>query len=252
MKKKIRQFIRQLGFDIVKYYPSAFDRAKAIDTQRKGSRFLKLLTLYEVDLVLDVGANIGQYAQGLIEIGYQGKIVSFEPLSSAYEKLVIASKNYPNWEVAERCAVGNTTGEATINISGNSQSSSILGILPAHVDAAGRSAYIDSEVVKVRRLDELVSHCFSNFQAPFLKIDTQGYEDRVLQGASGILPSIRGMFLEMSLVPLYEDQVLFEEMLSNINEMGFSLYNLTPGFYDYRTGRLLQVMGTFFRDKEQF
>ena len=58
MKKKIRQFIRQLGFDIVKYYPSALDRAKAIDTQRKGSRFLKLLTLYEVDLVLDVGANI--------------------------------------------------------------------------------------------------------------------------------------------------------------------------------------------------
>jgi len=77
MKKKIRQFIRQLGFDIVKYYPSAFDRAKAIDTQRKGSRFLKLLTLYEIDLVLDVGANIGQYAQGLLEIGYQGKIGFF-------------------------------------------------------------------------------------------------------------------------------------------------------------------------------
>ncbi len=54
----------------------------------------------------------------------------------------------------------------------------------------------------------------------------------------------------MSLVPLYEGQKLFEEMLRTVKEMGFFLYNLTPGFYDYRTGRRLQVMGTFFREKE--
>ncbi|OLP17113.1 hypothetical protein BST81_17305 [Leptolyngbya sp. 'hensonii'] len=250
MKSLIRQLIRRLGFDIVRYYPSAFERAQAIDNRREGSKILKLLTLHEIDLVLDVGANIGQYAKGLFQIGYQGKIISFEPLSSAHAQLFLSSRNYPNWEVAERGAIGHANGEVEIHISGNSESSSLLNILPAHVNAARKSAYVDSEVVRIFRLDELIGHRLADFRAPFLKIDTQGYEDRVLQGASGILPQIKGLYLEMSLMPLYEDQILFEEMLRTVNQMGFSLYDLVPGFFDYRTGRLLQVMGTFFRHRE--
>ncbi|MBE9124877.1 MULTISPECIES: FkbM family methyltransferase [unclassified Coleofasciculus] len=248
MKENIRQIFRRLGFDIVKYYPSAFERAKAIDGQRKGAKILKMLTLHEIDLVLDVGANSGQYARSLLDIGYQGKIISFEPTSSAYEQLVLSSQNNPNWEVAEQCAVGNINGEIEIHISANSESSSVLNILPTHVDAAKKSAYVGSEVVKIYRLDDLVSHRLSYFRSPFLKIDTQGYEDRVLQGSAKIIAQIQGLYLEMSLVPLYEDQVLFEDMLITIKNLGFSLYNLTPGFSDYRTGRLLQVMGTFFRN----
>lgn len=250
MKENIKNFLRRFGFDIIRYYPSSFERAKVIDNRRRGARLLKMLTLHEIDLVLDVGANIGQYAEGLFEIGYQGKVISFEPLLDAYTKLTLVSKNNPNWEVAERCAVGNIHGEIKINISGNSQSSSVLNILPAHVEAAQKSAYVGSEVVKIYQLDKLVGERVSQFRSPFLKIDTQGYEEQVLQGASEMLPKIQGLYLEMSLIPLYEDQILFEEMLTKLTTMGFSLYNLSPGFWDYRTGRLLQVNGTFFRDKK--
>jgi FkbM family methyltransferase len=248
MKQNIHKLFRRFGFDIIRYYPSALDRAKVIDNKNRGAAFLKMLTVNEIDLVLDVGANVGQYTTQLFEIGYQGKVISFEPLSSAYEQLLISSQNNSNWEVAERCAIGNFDGEIEINISGNSESSSVLNILPAHIDAAKKSAYVGSELVKIYRLDGLIQSRLTEFQAPFLKIDTQGYEDRVLQGASAILPQIKGLYLEMSLVPLYEDQLLFEDMLDKIKNMGFSLYGLIPGFFDYRTGRLLQVMGTFFRD----
>ena len=249
MKQGIRKLLRQSGFDIVRYYPSAWERAKAVDTQRKGAKFLKMLTLHEIDLVLDVGANVGQYAQGLLEIGYQGKIISFEPLSSAYEQLLSTCQHHSNWEVAPQCAVGDVNGEVEINIAGNSESSSVLDILPAHVEAAKKSAYVGSEKVKIYQLDKLVSPRLNEFQAPFLKIDTQGYEDKVLQGAAKILPQVQGLYLEMSLVPLYQGQILFEQMLAMVTEMGFSLYNLNPGFFDYRTGRLLQVNGTFFREQ---
>ncbi len=81
-----------------------------------------------------------------------------------------------------------------------------------------------------------------------LKIDTQGYEEQVLKGADEIISKIKGIHLELSIVPLYEGQILFEEMLNQLKEMGFALYHLSPGFKDYRTGRLLQFDGTFFRE----
>ena len=247
MKKLIKQVSRKFGFDIIKYYPTPLEQAKAIKLKTKGADMLKLLTFHEIDLVLDVGANAGQFANHLFEIGYQGQIVCFEPLSSAYNKLLEASKNNSNWHVAERCAIGNNNGEIEINISENSESSSILSILPNHTDAAPRSIYIGSERAKIRKLSEIAYNYVDKSQATLLKIDTQGYENEVLEGAKEILPKIKGIHIELSLVSLYEGQMLFDEMLNKLKDMGFSIYNLYPGFRDYRTGRLLQIMGTFFR-----
>lgn len=251
MKSLIRKVSRAFGIDIVKYYPTPIERARAIPSNQKGAGFIKMLTFHEIDLVLDVGANVGQFAGELFEKGYQGKVVSFEPLSSAYNQLVEKSKSKSNWVVAERCAIGEEQGEIEINISNNSESSSILPILKTHVDAASNSVYVDSEKVKIFKLSDLAAHYVEQSQSTLLKIDTQGYEDNVLKGAKEIIPKIKGIHLELSLVPLYEGQVLFEDMLREIKSMGFSLYNLYPGFWDYRTGRLLQVMGTFFREEQQ-
>jgi len=248
MYRGLRQIIRSFGIDVVRYLPTSTQRARAISSQRKESNFLKLLTLYEIDLVLDVGANVGQYAKNLFEIGYEGKVLSFEPLSSAYEQLLEASKSNYNWEIAERCAISDENGEIEINISKNSQSSSALPMLQSHIDAAPNSIYIGSEIVKKYKLSQVAFNHIKRSQSPFLKIDVQGFEDKVLNGASEILPKIRGVQLELSVVPLYEGQLLFEDMLANLKAMGFSLYGLTPGFADYRTGRLLQFIGTFFRD----
>ncbi|NES25389.1 MAG: FkbM family methyltransferase [Symploca sp. SIO3E6] len=248
MKNLIKKLTRSFGIDIVKYYPTPIERARAINSKQKGASFLKMLTFHEIDLVLDVGANIGQFAENLLAMGYQGQVVSFEPLSDAYQQLQEASKSNPNWQVAERCAIGERNGETEINISQNSQSSSILPILQTHIDAASKSVYVDSEKVKISTLSDMAVNYVKQSQATLLKIDTQGYEDQVLQGAQEIIPQIKGIYLELSLVPLYEGQLLFEEMLTKIKGMGFSLYHLSPGFGDYQTGRLLQVNGVFFRE----
>lgn len=78
-------------------------------------------------------------------------------------------------------------------------------------------------------------------------MDTQGYEDRVLNGPEGILDRIVGIQLELSLIPLYEEQCLYDEMIVRLQNKGFDLWSIIPVFINPKSGRLFQVDATFFR-----
>jgi FkbM family methyltransferase len=210
-------------------------------------RLARMLAAKDIDLVLDVGANDGGYATTIREAGYHGKILSFEPLGDAYASLVKATAGDPSWAAAPRMAIGADDGEVTINVAGNSASSSILPMSESHRAAAPESSYVGSETVAVRRLDGVRHPFLDSAVAPFLKIDTQGYEKQVLVGAAGMLPRLRGLQVEMSLLPLYEEQPLWQEMIGALGREGFDLWALVPGFFDPRTGRMLQCDGIFFR-----
>ena len=95
-------------------------------------------------------------------------------------------------------------------------------MLDSHAKAAPNSVYINSETVKLSRLDSILKEYISKYQSKsiFLKIDIQGFERQVIEGASDIFPLIKGLQLELSLVPLYKDQVLFEEMLEILKGKG--------------------------------
>jgi hypothetical protein len=82
----------------------------------------------------------------------------------------------------------------------------------------------------------------------FLKVDTQGYEEEVLAGADGIVNSVSAMQLEVSLAPLYQGAPDLRRILDVCESLGFHLHGLIPGFYDEKTGRLLQVDGLFLRN----
>jgi hypothetical protein len=75
----------------------------------------------------------------------------------------------------------------------------------------------------------------------------QGYEQQVLEGATGILPQVKGIQLEMSLVTLYQGELLFREMLDYMNNLGYSLHWLKPTIPDPNTGQMLQLDGIFFK-----
>ena len=238
LKKPIKQLARSLGIDLKRYNVQTSEAAK----------MQRLLAYHNIDLVFDVGANIGQYAKLLRELGYSGRIVSFEPLSSAYSQLKAVSEKDPLWEIAPQTAIGNQEGEIIINIAGNSQSSSALPMLDAHLESAPESAYSGSETVKLSRLDTLAKdYIKSETKSIFLKIDVQGLEKQVLEGATAILPLVKGIKLELSLVPLYEGQVLFKEMIDIIEKLGYELYGIEPGFTAEKTGRMLQMDGIFFK-----
>lgn len=237
-KAAIRTAFRKLGLVVHRYVPpDPPPPSPIISSMRK----------FEIDLVLDVGANKGQFASEIRQCGYTGRIVSFEPLSQAHSELLQASAGDPMWEAYPRCALGDHDGEVEINIAGNSESSSILPMLEAHRSAAPESAYQGKETVPIKTLDAVAGQYLKGARAAFLKIDTQGFEWQVLDGARKALPHIKGILVELSLVPLYEGQHLWSEVIERLETEGFTLWAFKPVFYDRATGRTLQVDGIFYR-----
>lgn len=217
----------------------------AMSSEDEGLR--AALTEHRIDLILDVGANTGQFARHVLGLGYGGRIVSFEPQSAAHAALLAESRANPRWEVAERCCLGDRDGEVEIHLSRNSISSSVLPIVEESVDIDPEARYVGVEKVPMHRLDTVSSRHLAGSRATLLKIDVQGYEQQVLDGASQTIVGLRGLLVEMSLRPVYEGQTLFIPMLEWITNFGFEPYRFTPAFMDPRSGRWLQVDGLFFR-----
>lgn len=235
---RIRKFALKFGIELNRYNP----------VQSQEARMARLLAHHDIDLVLDVGANTGGYALSLRDAGFHGDILSFEPLEQAYAELTQAAATDARWYIAPRMAMGAEDGEIVINVAGNSVSSSVLPMHDAHAQAAPLSRYVGSQRVPLSRLDSVSHAVLTADRKTLLKIDTQGYEMPVLLGATALLPHIRGIQLELSVIPLYEGQTLYRETIDWLAGQGFELWNLIPGFLDESNGRLLQFDGIFFRN----
>lgn len=208
---------------------------------------VKQLVHNKVDMIFDIGANTGQFGELIYKLGYKGKMVSFEPLQSAYTLLSANTKPYPDWSPAERCAIGEEDGEIEMHISENSISSSALTMLEEHETAAPKSKYVGTEKAKVYKLDSVFEKYSLGCKNIFVKIDTQGYEDKVLNGAVNSMSKIKGLYMEMSLLKLYDGQVLFKDLYDRVISYGFELHGIQPAFVNKETGRVLQVDAAFFR-----
>lgn len=208
------------------------------------ARRKQLIDGYNVDLVLDVGGNYGQYAELLRSIGYRGRIISFEPLAGAFAKLEAAASSDPLWETI-KLALGDENCTTCINVSGNSKSSSICDMLPAHEKAAPSSKYIGTETTVLKKLDSIFNEVKGDAVSPLLKIDTQGFEKKIISGAEKSLKHIPTLQIEMSTVPLYKDEVLFDEMCAYLKDKGYELVSIEAGFTDPESGRMLQFDGIF-------
>ncbi|MBY0332079.1 MAG: FkbM family methyltransferase [Acetobacteraceae bacterium] len=205
-----------------------------------------------VDVILDVGANAGQFAEGLRYCGHIGHIVSFEPLSKAHAALAAKAKDDPLWSVVPRCAVGAAEGEATIHVAGNSYSSSLLPMLESHRSAAPESDYVDRETCPVVTLDAFIERTFSDATTRFgLKMDTQGFEAEVLRGLGQRRDQVEVILCEMSLTPLYAGAPTMFELCQQLAKLGYRCVALSPEFADPKTGLLLQVDGVFVRAPDQ-
>jgi FkbM family methyltransferase len=207
---------------------------------------MQLLRTYQITSVLDVGANTGIFGLEVRKLGYKGNMVSFEPLKSAFQELAGFAGKDGAWR-AMNCALGSTDTTATINVSGNSCSSSLLDVLDAHTQSAPQSTYVGKEEISVRKLDSIINDICQPNDNIFLKIDTQGYEGEVLKGAEKSLTRISTIQVEMSLVPLYKDGILFQDLFRMISEKGYVLVAVEPGFSDRKTGQMLQMDGIFHR-----
>jgi FkbM family methyltransferase len=215
-------------------------------------QLVKQLGSQDVTCVLDVGANDGGYARDLRRFGYGERIVSFEPVGAAFRKAVASAAGDAAWEL-RHCALGPEQATVTINVAGNAgASSSILPMLPVHEEAAPSSVFVSCEQVEQRRLDDVWQDVVRSGERVFLKLDVQGYEKHVLEGAKRVLGDslILGLQLELSLRPLYLGGWPYLEALQWAAERGYELCQLIPGFADPKTGHMLQVDAVFFRGSE--
>jgi FkbM family methyltransferase len=165
---------------------------------------------------------------------------------SAYSIIEKKSRKNKKWSTVN-AALGNFDGESFINVSENSVSSSLLNMLPKHLNSAPDSKYISKEKIVVIKLDSIYDDYCLNNENVYLKIDTQGFEKQILDGALNSLKNIKGVQLELSIIPLYDVTVTYIEMITFLNELGFELYSIESGFSDMKTGQLLQIDAIFFR-----
>jgi len=237
IEKKIRHAFNALGFDLHRLRPEI----------TLVNDLIKSFKHFNIDTVLDVGANVGQFATSLRQVGYCGRIISFEPLSEAYALLCQRAKNDPLWDIFTRCAIGDYNGETKINISANSESSSILDMMEEHSNAAPKSIYVGTESCPIYTLDFVTNQIINHTGEIFLKIDTQGFEWEVLDGAGNTLQNVRGILLEVSLIELYAGQRLWKDVIQRIEKEGFEIWAIKQAFSDPKTGRVLQYDIAFFK-----
>jgi FkbM family methyltransferase len=233
----INNLLQNVGIQIKKY-PS-------YDVRRR----FTLIKSHRINKILDIGANTGIFGKEMREFGYGGEIISFEPLTKAYIELLKNSGKDHSWQ-ALNYAIGNFDGETSINISKNSVSSSIMEMLPLHYENENDSKFINSETIKVCKLDTVFDSFYNSGDKVFVKVDTQGYEKNVLDGAKQCIHKIEGLQLELSSVPLYKGSPHYAEMIEFIDSLGFSLYSIENGFCDDKSGRLLQFDAIFFREQK--
>ncbi len=228
MKKTIQKILRLFGYDI---------RARHF-LQSHEVRRVKFLKEHNISLVLDIGANEGQYAQSIRQEGYKNYIISFEPIQDIFNSLNRKTQVDSRWNVMN-IAIGDFDGYAEINISSFSQVSSILSA----TGLAGTDYWKGQhkQKVQVRQLDSLIDEINVHNHRIFLKIDTQGFESKVLKGCQNLLKKhVILIEIELSIREFYSDEKLLPDMYMHIRDMGFELISMAPVHVDSTRGYVLQ------------
>ena len=244
MKLHINRYLKYFNIQVQRIVP--VDSEKEFIAQLSDELQSRQLFLahFGINVLLDVGANTGQYASLMRRIGYKGQIISFEPLTSAFAALKEKVDLDNKW-LAENFALGNQEEQSIIHIAGNSYSSSLLDILPSHIEFDANSRYIAEEIIQIKKLDDIYSNYCKLDDVVMLKIDTQGFEKNVLEGSKLSLKKMALLQLEISIEPLYENEILFVEMVNYLQAFGFDLFALENGIRNPQSGKLLQVDGIF-------
>lgn len=191
----------------------------------------KTLRHLKIDCVLDVGANVGQYATMLRKrVGYTGLIVSFEPNPEAFSKLQEKAHGDPHW-ITMNLALSSFDGTARFNVMAEDQFSSMkMPSTDEYADLAKANVVRQSINVRCARLDTIFDDIQQRhpFSSPFLKLDTQGNDLEVFSGAAEIIEKIRGIQSELSFKRLYADSPTFNDSLNVYANAGFQLSALVP------------------------
>lgn len=203
------------------------------------AHLMALFRQLDINHVLDVGANVGQYATGLRQAGYHGRILSFEPIPKCYEELIRRADG--DWHVYNY-ALGSADEVRSINIAHKNVFSSFLGTNQYGTERFRDAAAVThSQQVTVKMLDSVFREIVpATDPRVFLKLDTQGYDLEVLKGARQTLPHVLGLQTELASRAIYQGMPTHLESLAYIDTLGYQLTDIYPLSHDKHDMSLLE------------
>ena len=213
VKKLIGKIARDAGYDITRKNNGYFDRRVAFFNQ------------HGITVVLDVGANVGQYASRIRSLGYKGRIESFEPEPESFAKLQQHFSADHDWR-GHQVAVGASRGEVLLQVS---EKRSLSSVLSPNTNLAGSlpgASVEKTEPVRMESIDSVWSSVVRPDDIVALKVDTQGFESEVLRGARESLADVSILEVELAFAEFYEGQRLLYEMIPEIRDLGFRLIDI--------------------------
>lgn len=233
-RKRVKNLAENLTcWEIERFGSKSFaliDKARRTDAWFSyHAQIRSIIEKFEINVVIDVGANDGQFAQKLRSF-YLEEILSFEPVTFAFEKLAEAASSDPNWHVY-KLALGSQESTQTINVSDATVFSSLLRTNDYCIQRFGGGAQGKrEEVVSIRRLDELLDKIVPDIENKqiFLKMDTQGYDTEVFKGLGNKLKHVIALQSEVSLISIYEGMPHWTESISIYEKAGFGVVGMFP------------------------
>lgn len=228
LKRRIANLIERVSGNLVVHPFEAHLVTERVVLQRFYRHF-------GVDCVFDVGANCGQYAIMLREkIGFRGPIISFEPIPELAEQLktdtTVARGSEGNWFI-ETLALDREAGPATFNVMADSQFSSLRRPANGQPLAFDHANSVSREIRVMRSTiaDELPKwQARLGFKRPFLKMDTQGNDLAVVEGAGDTLRAFVGLQSELAIRTLYAGAADYAETIAAYQARGFEFSALVP------------------------
>ncbi len=226
LRSAVRNRARARGVELVQVAPRGGESLL-------GLHLWHLFSALDVTVVVDVGARTGEFGSWLRRNGYQGRIVSFEPVAANFRRLSERASSDTSWQTY-RMALGSSEGTGSINVTGGTQFSSFRR--PSHYAQTvfGSEASISSvEDVKVGTLDSVWDEAIGTGAATYLKTDTQGWDHEVVRGASEALRHVVAVQMEVSLKAVYDESPPLEESLRLLRDLGFSVSGFFPVTLDH-------------------
>jgi FkbM family methyltransferase len=204
VRRSVRRFVRKSGF-----------RRQIAPT------FVDVMLSHQVDVVLDVGANDGDFGREIRDEGYRGRIVSFEPNPAAFARLAAAIADDPLWE-AHQLGVGAEEGSLRLSVAKADVFSSFKPTTELWANSP-HSQEAESVEVAVIRLDRFLRERPDLLRRAYLKIDTQGFEMEVLRGAGDALLQMEAVQAELALIKTYQNEEDWLDVVTWMRGRGFEV-----------------------------
>jgi len=178
-------------------------------------------------VIIEAGAYDGSNTREFCHFWPGCQVYAFEPVPSAYERLLSVSTEFPTQIHPQNMALGGQTKISEMHVSvvgssGGEQSSSLLAPAATHQEFPFVGFHDETIPVKVTRLDEWAAST-NITRVDFLWLDLQGMELAALEGCGQLLSAVSAIHCEVQNVALYEGSALYPEVLKWLAARDFSV-----------------------------